>query len=64
MALKLSAAGIARATNASHAHAETVADLHQLSAVSAISVIGVCLSLMVLTFADRGEWLITIANGF
>jgi hypothetical protein len=45
-------------------HSETVADLFQLSGVTAISIIGICLSLMVLTVADRGEWLVAIANGF
>lgn len=41
------------------AEARGLADLHQLSGVTAFSIIGICLSLMVLTFADRGEWVIT-----
>jgi hypothetical protein len=39
-------------------------DLHQLSGVTAFSVIGICLSLIALNFTDAGEWLIAVANGF
>ncbi len=44
--------------------AHALADLHQLSGVTAFSVIGLCLSLIVLNFSDAGEWLIAVANGF
>ena len=61
MALVSKAAG---AVITSHAEAPARADLHQLSGVSAFSIIGVCLSLIVLNFSDAGEWLIAVANGF
>ena len=45
-------------------HTGNSADLHQLSAVTAFSVIGLCLSLMALNFTSEGEWLAAIVNGF
>ncbi len=52
------------ATAQPRVHSQTVADLHQLSGVTAFSIIGICLSLMTLTFADGGQWLLTLAEGF
>lgn len=53
-----------RAAAESGVHAETLADLLQLSTVAALSAIGVCLSLVVLTLTDNGEWLTAVMNGF
>ena len=46
------------------AETQALADLHQLSGVSALSAIGICLSLIVLNLADGGQWLIALAEGF
>ncbi len=46
------------------AETQAVAGLHQLSSVTAFSTIGICLSLIVLNFADGGQWLIALAEGF
>ena len=58
--------GLARvpATARPRIQSETVADLHQLSGVTAFSIIGICLSLMAITFAHGGEWLLVLAEGF
>jgi hypothetical protein len=48
----------------SHLVVDELADLHQLSGVTAFSVIGLCLSLIALNFVDAGQWLIAVANGF
>ena len=48
----------------SHLVVHELADLHQLSGVTAFSVIGLCLSLIALNFVDAGQWLIAVANGF
>ena len=52
------------ATVESHAQAHKLTALHQLSGVTAFSVIGTCLSLIALNFSDAGEWLILVASGF